>query len=105
LAIALLVLATARAAGAQDRNILRGYVTQLEVSSAGNLVRLWVAPEKGQKGSRDVTLEPTDIFFQHKLALARDAIKAKLPVKLFLSDTGTVIAFALRLYPSTKQLQ
>lgn len=66
---------------------------------------MWIAPEKGMKGQAEVVLEPADALFPHKLALARHALSRKLPVKVRLGPSRNVVSFAVRLYPSKKQLQ
>ncbi len=100
--IALMGMAWLAAPAAADT--MRGYVTQIEINSAVNEVKIWVAPEKGIKGPRDVQLDVQDTWLKHKLALARDSLLKRLPVKLQVNDKGIVTSFALRYYPSSRQL-
>lgn len=96
----LLVAAQARA---QDAGVIRGYVTMIDVSSAKSTLTLWIALEKGVKGNQEAAIDFADPLFAHKLALARDALRAQLPVKIQLDTKGAVSRFALRVYPSALQ--
>jgi hypothetical protein len=85
--------------------IIRGYVTQIEVNSAVKEIRVWVAPERRMKGSRDLLLDPADPMLRHQIELARVALDRRLPVKLHLDANRKIASFILRRYPSTRQLQ
>ena len=99
-----LSLAAALPAAAQEAPI-RGYVTQIEANSAANELRIWVAPEKGSKGLVELSLDMADPLLIHKLTLARDSLKRRLPVKILLNAKGQVSSFFLRYYPSKRQRQ
>jgi hypothetical protein len=80
---------------------IRGYVTQIAIGQDG--IRVWIAPEKGVKGRGDVIFDSADPMARYKVDLARDSLKRRLPVKVYLNERGIVTSFVLRVYPSTKQ--
>jgi hypothetical protein len=100
-AAAAAVIALALPAVADE--VIRGYVTQIEVNSATNEVRIWLAHEKGVKGRGDLPLDPADPMLRYKLDLARDSLKLRLPMKVALNARGMVASLILRVYPSSKQ--
>jgi hypothetical protein len=102
-AVAALAAVLAAPAAHADETI-RGYVTQVEVNAASKEIRVWVAPERKMKGSRDLQLDVSDPFVAHILAMARDALARRLPVKVRLSEKRVISSFFLRRYPSRRQL-
>ena len=101
LALAIGTAQVALAAPSFAGETLRGYVTQIAAGRDG--VRVWVAPEKGIKGRGDVLFDVADPLVKYMVALARDSLKLRLPVKVKLSAEGVVQSFVLRVYPSKKQ--